>query len=131
MKNTVTALLLTLGLAACGMVPQKYDNNEYELLARLEARTVIINENCDDTEVVKSHIEALDFDARTLHSYTFYIPRNTDVFAIAEILKNDTKQLKDQYDAGKGNAVYCELKTKIFLKKVRDTMEAVAQKPRG
>ena len=130
MKNRITALLL-LGLAGCAMIPQQYDNNEYELLARLEARTVIINENCDNEDVVKSHIEALDFDARTLHSYTFYIPRNTEVFEIAEILKNDTKEFKDQYDAGKGNATYCGLKTKIFLKKVRDTMEAVAQKPRG
>lgn len=124
-------MTLTLGLVGCSLIPPQYDNNEYEILARLETNVVMINERCDDTAFVESRIPDLEFDARLLHTYTFYIPQNTDVFGIAEILKDDVLQFKAQYVKGKGNKVYCTLKTKIFLQKVRDTLDAVGKKPRS
>jgi len=127
----IAAIALTLGLVGCSLLPPEYDNNEYELLARLETTVLMINENCEDTAFVVERIPGLEYDARVLHTYTFYIPQNTDVYGIAEILKDDVLQFKAQYDKGEGNKVYCDLKTKLFLQKVRAAMEAVAQKPRS
>ena len=131
MKTILLTVILTLGITACSLLPAKYDNNEYELLARLEAITSMINEECDNIEFVKSHIPMLEVNVRTLHSYTFYIPRNDDVYEIVDILKGDVLEFKSQYENDKGNKTYCTLKTKIFLKKIRDTMEVVAKKQRG
>ena len=125
--------MLTLWLAGCAYLtpPQEYDNNEYELLARIETHVTMIRENCDDPQFVESRLPDLEFDARLLHAYTFHIPRNTEVFQIAEILKDDALQIKAQYDKGKANPTYCKLKTKLFVEKVRRALEAVAKKTRG
>lgn len=127
-------LLLALSLAVlitgCSLLPQKYDNNEYELLTRLEATALIMNENCGDEERIKQLIPRLDYDARVLHTYAFYTPRNTDVYGIVDILKTDVQEFKSQYDKGRGNKTYCTLKTSLFLQKVRDTLEVVGNKPR-
>ena len=131
MKRLIAAIALTLALTGCGLLPATYDNNEYLLLSRLEANVVMINEVCGNAELVESRIPDLEYDVRTLHSFTFYIPRNTDVYEIVDILKGDVIEFKEQYEKGKGNKTYCTLKTKIFLEKVRSTMEAVAKKDRG
>ncbi len=130
MNKVILAMVLTLGLTSCSLFPTEYDNNEYEMLARLEANVSMIHEDCS-TEFVNERTPMLEYDVRTLHSYTFYIPRNTEVFNIINILKQDVLEFKKQYDIGKGNKTYCKLKTKIFLEKVRDTMKAVANKQRG
>jgi len=127
-----TALILTLGLVGCGLLPtQDYDNNEYELLARIDTNAEIIQANCDNTEFVESRVPELEFDARLLHNYTFHIPSNTEVFEIAKILKDDAIQFKKQYEKGSGNPTYCNFKMKILRQKLNDAMGAVAKKPRG
>lgn len=131
MRTAIAAIALSILVAGCGLIPQKYDNNEYELLARLETNASIINERCDDTAFVESRLPDLEFDARLLNSYTLYIPRNTDVYQISNILRDDVNEFKAQYEKGEATPSYCKIKTKLFLKKVRDTLEAVAQKPRG
>ena len=128
--KTIAAIALTLWLTGCGLLPATYDNNEYLLLAQLEANTVMINKSCDDNAYVESRIPDLEYDVRTLHSFTFYIPRNTDVYDIVDILQGDVLEFKEQYEKGKGNKTYCTIKTKIFLEKIRETMEAVANKVR-
>ncbi len=124
--------MLTLGLVGCSLLPpQDYDNNEYELLARLDTHAEIIQANCDNTEFVKEQLPELEFDARLLHNYTFHIPRNTEVFEIAKILKDDAIQITAQYEKGKGNPTYCKFKTKILRQKLNDALGVVAKKPRG
>jgi len=112
------------------MVPQSYDNNEYEILARLETSVVLINENCGNNDVVRSYIPELEYNARLLHTYTFYTPRNTEVYGIADILKGDVLEFKAQYEKDAATKTYCTLKSQLFLKKVRTALEAVAQKAR-
>ncbi len=131
--RVVATLVLIWGLAGCAYLtpPQEYDNNEYELLARIETHVTMIRMNCDDPQFVESRLPDLEFDARLLHSYTFHIPRNTEVFQMAEILKGDALQLKAQYEKGKATPTYCRLKTKLFVEKVRRALEAVAKKTRG
>lgn len=130
MKKLLIVATLTMFLVGCSLIPQKYDNNEYELLARLETSAVLINQNCDDEQTVKSLIPALEYDALLLHTYTFYTPRNTDVYEIVDILKGDVLEFKNQYEKGKGTKTYCSLKSELFLKKVRTALEVVAKKPR-
>lgn len=117
-------------LTACSMVPQYYDNNEYELLARLETTVRLMQDDCSNPTVVNSMLPTLIADAELLHTYTFYIPRNTEVYQMADILRDDVRQFEAQYDSGGRNHLYCKLKTKTFLVKVRRVLEAVAQKNR-
>jgi hypothetical protein len=130
MSKILLALTLTLGLSACSLIPQQYDNNEYEMLARLEANVAMINEDCS-TEYVESRLGVMEYDVRTLHSYTFHIPRNKDVHEIINIIKDDVLEFKTQYDKKQGNKMYCTIKTKILLEKIQDAMKAVAGKVRG
>ena len=58
--KTIAAIMLTLWLAGCSMLPATYDNNEYLLLAQLEANTVMINKGCDDNAFVESRIPELE-----------------------------------------------------------------------
>ena len=126
-----TALFFVLLLTSCSLIPQQYDNNEYELLARLETNVAIINEKCDDEAFVESRLFDLEYDAKLLHTYTFYTPSNVDVYNIVDILKQDVLEFKHQYEKDEATPTYCTLKTKLFLQKVRSALEAVGQKPRG
>lgn len=130
MKRLLLAVGLVVFLTGCELLPQKYDNNEYELLTRLEATALIMNENCADTDFVASMIPTLEYDARVLHTYAFYTPRNTEVYEVVDILKNDVLEFKQQYEKGAASRTYCTLKTELFLEKVRTTLEVVASKPR-
>jgi hypothetical protein len=129
MKTLIIASLVLL-LSGCSLLPQQYDNNEYELLARLETSAVLLNQKCDDEQAIKRLIPTLEYDALLLHTYTFYTPRNVDVYQIVDVLKNDMLEFKKQYDNGNGSKTYCSLKTELFLKKVRTALEVVANKPR-
>lgn len=131
MNKVLVAIFVSLFLVGCSLVPQKYDNNEYELLARLETSTTMMSEQCADAQRVQSMIQSLEYDARLLHTYTFYIPRNTEVYGIAEILKTDVLEFKRQYEQGTATPTYCKLKTNLFLTKVRTALDAVAKKPRN
>lgn len=112
------------------MLPQAYDNNEYELLARLETTVRLIHDDCDDVEKVTAKLPALIHDAELLHTYTFYIPRNTEVYKMANILRDDVREFEAQYNKSEATPLYCRLKTRAFLIKVRRSLEAVGQKKR-
>lgn len=112
-------------------MPAQYDNNEYELLARLETSITLINENCNDPEYVKGEIDRLEYDARLLETYTFHIPRNTETFEIAKILREDVAEMKEQYDSGRASVTYCDIKTKLIKEKLDTALDVVAEKPRG
>jgi len=129
--KTISALFFILTLTSCSLFPTNYDNNEYELLARLETNVALINENCDDATFVKSRLFELEYDTKLLHTYTYYIPNNTEVYQIVDILSQDVVEFSHQYEKGDATPTYCKLKTRFFLDKVRTTLEAVGQKPRG
>lgn len=130
MKTTLATLSLAAALTGCSVFPQYYDNNEYELLARLETSVRLIQEDCSARERVMERLPTLVADAELLHTYTFYIPRNTEVFDMVNILRDDVRQFETQYKNGTDNTLYCKLKTKTFLEKVRSALSAVAKKQR-
>lgn len=130
MTRTIVSLVFALALTSCSLLPQVYDNNEYQLLAQLETRIQLVNEQCSDTDTVRSHIPHLVYDAELLHTYTFYIPKDTEVFEMSTILRDDVRQFEERYQNGVPSLAYCKLKTKTFLLKVRTALKAVAKKKR-
>lgn len=130
MKRALLTLVVAVGIVGCSMVPQYYDNNEYELLARLETNVRLIQEDCGTPNKVMAKVPSLVEDAELLHTYTFYIPRNTDVHQMSGILRDDVREFETQYEKGEGNALYCKLKTKAFLEKVHQALDAVGKKQR-
>ena len=132
MKKTITILVaaafLLLTSCAAIMTP-KFDENEYLLLSRLETHARMLHDECPDPDQVRVRIHQLVEDAEVLTTYTFYIPRNTEVFEISKILRDDTREFEDRYADGKVPSItYCRLKAQTFIKKVRETLEAVGQK---
>ena len=130
MRKVILSLTLALAITGCGLFPQVYDNNEYQLLAQLETSVQLIDENCSDPDRVRDYMPRLVYDATLLHTYTFYIPANTEVYGMADILKKDVREFEAKYKNGEPKPVYCKLKSKLFLKKVRRALEAVAKKKR-
>lgn len=116
--------------AGCSLLPPEYDNNEYELLARVEATARVINQRCDNTEYVRQKIHTLVDDAEVLYTYSFYIPRNTEVFQIAEILRDDARQIEKQYNEGQPSEIYCKLKTRAIVDKTMQALETIGNLPR-
>lgn len=131
MTKTIASLLFAAVLTACSLLPQAYDNNEYQLLAQLETHIQLISEHCSDPSVVRTYIPDLVYDAELLNTYTFYIPKNTEVFKMSTILRDDVRQFEKRYQDGAPSPAYCSLKSKTFLIKVRTALEAVAKKKRG
>lgn len=129
MKIKPFLLVGIIALSGCTLTPT-YDNNEYELLARLETSIRLIQEDCGVREKVVQRLPVVVSDAELLHTYTFYIPKNTEVFEIATILRDDIRQFESHYEKGTDSPIYCKLKTKTFLEKVRLSLEAVAKKKR-
>lgn len=130
MKKLIVPLVLAFAMSGCAMMSQYYDNNEYELLARLETTVRLIQEDCAEPELVTNKLPTLIADAELLHTYTFYIPRNTEVYGMANILRDDVREFEAQYEKGEATPLYCKLKTTAFLAKVRRSLEAVANKER-
>ncbi len=127
MKIIIALLTATL-ITGCSLLTPAYDNNEYELLAKLETSVRLAQEHCSNEEVLLKYLPMVVMDAELLTTYSFYIPRNTEVYETAVILRDDVREFEAQYRQGKGNKLYCELKTKLFLKKVRAVLEVVGQK---
>jgi len=130
MRKTALSLVLAFAVTACSFFPQVYDNNEYQLLAQLETSVQLIGENCPTPDVVRTYLPRLVYDAELLHTYTFYIPRNSEVFQMASILKDDVRQFEKRYKDNTPSTLYCKLKSKTFLAKVRSALSAVAKKKR-
>ncbi len=131
MQKHITALVVAsaLFLASCGLIPPKFDENEYLLLSRLESHARMLHDECPKPDKVRVRIHQLVEDAEVLTTYTFYIPKNTEVFEISKILRDDTREFEDRYADGKTPSItYCRLKAQTFITKVRDTLKAVGQK---
>lgn len=129
MKKKILSIALVIGLTGCAM-PQVYDNNEYGLLAGLETSVRLTQEDCGDNEAIANAIPALVREAELLTTYTFYIPKNSDVYEMSKILRDDIREFEAQYEKGDGNPLYCKLKTKQFIIKARDVLETVGKKLR-
>lgn len=127
MKKLLIPLIIVFAVG-CSTGATKYDNNEYELLARLETTVRLMQEDCPTRELVIGQLPTLIADAELLHTYTFYIPRNTEVFGMVKILRDDIREFEQQYNKNTDNPLYCKLKTKAFLAKVRRSLEAVGKK---
>lgn len=128
--KTLTTIIFAALVTGCSAMPQYYDNNEYELLARIETTTRLIQENCGDSTKVMNFVPTLVEDSELLDTYTQFVPRDEEAHKIAHILKGDARELESQYKKGTDNPTYCKLKTEALLVKVRSALTAVAKEKR-
>jgi len=132
MRKTIRTLVIAsvIFLVGCAAIlTPKFDENEYLLLSRLETHARMLHDECSNPDQVRTRIHQLVEDAEILTTYTFYIPRNTEVFEISKILRDDTREFEKRYADGKTPSItYCKLKAQTFIDKVRSTLEAVGQK---
>ena len=113
------------------MLSQTYDNNEYEMLAKIEVTTSLMVEHCDDSNIILTYVPLLEYDTHVFQTYTKYTPNNSELSTIADILRTDVDQFKKQYFDGKATSTYCKIKTKLFLNKIHSALEASAGKIRN
>ncbi len=126
---TSIIVVAAIFIAGCNMFPPKFDENEYLLLSRLETHARMLHDECSEPDQVRARIHQLVEDAEVLTTYTFYIPKNTEVFEISKILRDDTREFERRYADGKEPSItYCRLKAQVFIEKVRATLEAVGLK---
>lgn len=128
-RLTIASILALTLLSGCSVLPSRYDNNEYELIARLDTTVSFIQENCDDETYVKEKLDTLHYDARLLETYSFYIPMNTTTFEMAKIFKDDVEEMKAQYDKGAASPQYCNIKTGLMKDKIETALGVVGAKP--
>jgi len=131
MKILLTAVL-TLTLMGCGSTPQRYDNNEHEMLTRLAVGAEELNILCagDSVPAIKYAIQELDAEAKVIALYSKYTPKNAEVHTVAKILANDLVELKIYYNTKLHNVVYCQAKTNLIYKKADRILQVIPTKKR-
>lgn len=112
------------------MLPQRFDNNEYELLSHIETKVRLVQDVCSEDARVKSALRPLVYDVELLYTYALYTPNNPEVFEVAKILRDDVKEMQGRYERGDASATYCNLKTRAMRIKTSAILNAVGKKPR-
>jgi hypothetical protein len=124
--NILSALALVVILSGCSLLPPNYDNNEYMQFARLETHSRFLREECVDPVLVRNRLDLMLFDAELLNSYSFFLPRNSEIFEISKILATDVREMMDRYDDGEAPSItYCKIKSKAFTTKARRALESI------
>jgi len=122
--TVVTVVLLVSSCAS--LLPPAYDNNEYFLFSKLETHSRFLRAECPFPEQVRDRLDLMLFDSEHLNSYTFFLPRNSDIFEISKILAVDVREMMDRYDDGEApSTVYCKIKSKAFTAKARRALESI------
>lgn len=125
MRLIITLALISL-LSGCSLTPPKFDNNEYYIVARIDAISKLMHDECDNRQRVEQYIEQLKLESQTLSTYTFYLPHHTDLFEISKILVEDVDELSAKYQQNKEPSLeYCKLKTQSISLKVRRTLQTI------
>lgn len=126
MKTILTVFAVVI-LAGCSTIfPPNYDNNEYYIFARLETHSRFLRNECSDAELVKARLDKMLFDAELLNSYSFFLPRNSEIFEVSKILATDVREMLQRYQGEKPPSVtYCKIKSKAFTTKSRKALETV------
>jgi len=127
MKTKVLSLLaVVLIVSGCSLLPPNYDNNEYLQFARLETHSRFLREECVDPILVRNRLDQMLWDAELLNSYSFFLPRNSDIFEISKILAEDVREMMARYDDGEAPSItYCKIKSAAFTTKARRALESI------
>ena len=127
MKTKVLSLLaVVLIVSGCSLLPPNYDNNEYLQFARLETHSRFLREECVYPILVRNRLDQMLWDAELLNSYSFFLPRNSDIFEISKILAEDVREMMARYDDGEAPSItYCKIKSKAFTTKARRALESI------
>jgi len=124
--------VLAVFLVGCGALPQKYDNNEYEMLVRFAVKTEMLKESCDNPEQVQLLLSDLTYESRVIDLYAEHTPANAEVATVTKILADDIKQFKAALARTKTghSRIYCKRKADIIYKKVDEVIKTVPKKLR-
>ena len=123
--KSIIVLYVCFLLIGCSLIPPKYDNNEYYILARLETHSRFLKDECLSPNKVKNRLATMIFDAKLLNSYAFFLPRNSEVFEISKILEQDVTEMIARYKQQPPSSTYCKLKAAIFTKKARRALQSI------
>ena len=132
MRQLFTIISLTFFLVACSFFPQKYDNNEYQQIARIQVLVENLNELCRETSdnSIKKLLSKLKFETRVLEVYASNTPNNEEVARFSQIIANDIRQFEKYYRNNTHNKFYCEKKSKLVLKKIHSMNKIIPNKER-
>lgn len=127
MKTKIlSTLAIVLVLSGCSLLPPNYDNNEYMQFAKLETHSRFLREECVDPVLVRNRLDKMLWDSELLNSYSFFLPRNSEIFEISIILADDVREMMARYDDGEAPSItYCKIKSKAFTTKARRALESI------
>lgn len=121
-------LLIAILASGCSLIPPSYDNNEYLQFAKLETHARFLHTECSDPVKVRARLNEMHFEVEVLTSYSFYLPRNSDIFEVTKILTQDVKEMSKRYDDGNApSSMYCKLKSKTITTKARRALVSVGK----
>lgn len=125
--------MVTLALYGCDFVPQFYDNNEYLLLAEIEASSRLLHDECVDMHVdVLPRINILYERAEVLTTYAFYQPQNDTVTEQVTIIADNISELRNKYrqDGVAPSDAYCKLKAETITVASQRVLSTIGNKTR-
>jgi len=111
------------------MIAPKYDNNEYELLVRLEVDSRLLVADCEDPELVRARLRSMVDTSEMFFTYTFYIPHNDDTYNLAQIVRKNISELDARYKKeSPPSRTYCGIKARVLIENTQRALEAVGSK---
>ena len=132
MKNLIFALMITV-LAGCSLLnTSDFDNAEYDDFITVMTLAEQTKPYCgSDKSKILPRAFLLDGHAHHLQNYTLHRINNEATNTIADLIREDTTELLDRYNAGsKVNKIYCESKLDNIIGQAKIGADAVQKKVR-
>lgn len=130
MKITIVALIL-LTLGGCAL-PQKYDNNEFEIWVRMLVSAHELKSDCATATKadIQHRLTSMYTETQVAKYYAAYTPNNPEVSKSADIILNDIVELHNFYRNNDHNVTYCERKADLLARKIDAISQVVPGKKR-
>jgi hypothetical protein len=131
MKISLTILISAVLLTGCGILPQKYDNNEYEMWVRLYVQSQQLNKSCEVSTLadINNQLSQMYTETQVVKVYAMHTPNNAEVSKIADIIANDIVEMQEVYKS-EHNVVYCNRKTELLSSKIGEMVKVLPKKKR-
>lgn len=114
MKNIFAVIACVMVVTACGWMPPKFDNVQYNNIVTLKYYVESVGEVCG-TDKVKQTLPALQMYAHINSTYVSHTREDDNVKQSIVIIRQQIEELADKYNEPQApSKQYCSLKVQII-----------------
>ena len=131
MKTLFLVPIIAL-LFGCGVLPQRYDNNEYEIWVRMLVSAQELKTDCETASItaIDNRLASMYTETQVAKIYANYTPDNPEVSTAANIIANDIVEMRKFYRKNEHNVTYCKRKASLIEAKIDTFAKTIPERNR-